>query len=555
MRRYLSLALTSLAFLVVAALSGVAVTRLMGSLTAFRSPFRAEALPAAQPAGRPQSERLVIVLIDALRYDTSIDAQLMPTLARLRSQGAWAEMLARPPSYSEPMWAALLSGAYPEISGAPPINLDYEELFALPAETLFTVAHRAGLRTAVSGYNWFERMIPAAQRDAGFFTPGEDDAADVTVVAAAQPWLASREYGLILIHIDQVDYAGHHQGGPRDPHWNEAAARADAMLSSILGQVDLQRDTLLVVGDHGQIDRGGHGGQDAKALSTTFVVAGAGVRPGALGTIPIASVAPTMAALLGLPIPSANQGHILPILTTPPSALPAIVQQQAHLADAYLKWIGRSQSTESIAAAADPVSEAQSIMQRARLARLAAERLPRDVILLAVVAALAALLVRARRTLVPLALPALAAVLVFHFLYLVIEHRTYSLSSVESQEGVLGAVALNALAGYLAGAAILTVQGWRRGDRGLAMARRAQHFTLLTLLMILLLILPGYWDFGLQVTWALPNFLLAFLAFLGLLQLLLTSALGALLPLLIGGGTHLLEQKGARTVRRSGLRP
>ncbi len=555
MRRYLSFALTSLAFLVVAGLSGLAVARLMGSLTAFRSPFPAESLPAAQPAGLPQSERLVIVLIDALRYDTSIDAQLMPTLARLRSLGASAEMLAQPPSYSEPMWGVLLSGAYPEISGAPAINLEYGELYPLPAETLFTVAHRAGLRTAVSGYNWFERMIPGAERDASFFTPGEDDAADVTVVAAAQPWLASRECALVLIHIDQVDYAGHHQGGPRDPHWNQAAARADAMLASILGQLDLQRDTLLVVGDHGQIDRGGHGGQDPEALSTTFMVAGAGVKPGALGTIAMSSVAPTMATLLGLPIPSANQGHILPILASPPSDLPAVAQQQARLAEAYLKSIGRSQPTASIATAADPVDEAQGIMQRARLDRLAAERLPRTAILAAAIVALAGLLLRARRTLTPMALPALAAVLAFHLVYLVIEQRTYSLSSVESQEGILRVMALNALAGYLVGAATVTVQSWRAGERGLATARRLQHFTLLTLILIVLFILPGYWDFGLRVTWALPNFLFAFLAFLGLLQLLLTSALGALLPLLIAGGTHLLEQKGARAVRRSGLRP
>jgi hypothetical protein len=262
-----------------------------------------------------------------------------------------------------------------------------------------------------------------------------------------------------------------------------------------------------------------------------------------------------MAALLGLPIPSANQGVILPILLAPPSNAQAVAQQQTRLADAYLESIGRSQPTGSIAASADPVGEAQSIVQRARLARLTAERLPRAAIVIAVVIALAVLLFRARRTLTPVAMPALAAVLVFHFLYLVIERRTYSLSSVESQEGILGAVAFTAMAGYFAGAAIITVQGWREGERGVAMARRAQHFTLLTLLLILLIILPGYWDFGLQVTWALPNFLFAFLAFLGLLQLLLTSAVGALLPLLIGGGTHLLEQKGARTVRRSGLRP
>lgn len=554
MRRYLSLALWSLGFLLLAGASGLAVAGLMGSMTGFRSPFRAEDLPEAPAVGAAQTRRLVIVLVDALRYDTSIDSQVMPTLARLRSLGASAEMLARPPSYSEPTWAALLSGAYPEISGAPAINLDYEDLPALPAETLFTVAHRAGLRTAVSGYYWFERMIPAAERDASFFTPGEDDAADVTVVAAAQPWLDSQDYALIFIHLDQVDYAGHHEGGPRDPHWNEAAARADAMLGSILGQLDLQRDTLLVVGDHGQIDRGGHGGQDPDALSTTFVVAGAGVKPGALATISMASVAPTMAALLGVPIPSANQGRIVPILTAAPSSS-ALAQQQTNLARAYLASLGESTSTAEIASSADPVAEAQAIMQRARDARLARQRLPRAAISVAVVALLVVLGLRARRALAPLALPALCTVLLFHLLYSLVEQRTYSLSSVESQEGILTAVMLNALAGYVLGAAIVTTQAWRLGERGLPVGRRLQRFTLLTAAMIALLLLPGYWDFGLRLTWALPDFLFAFLAFLGLLQLLLTCTLGVLLPPLLGGAIHLLERIGARTMRRSGLRP
>jgi len=553
-RRYLTLALGSLVFLLLAGASGLVVSGLMGSITGFRSTFRAEDLPEAPAAGTAQTRRLLIVLVDALRYDTSIDSRVMPTLAGLRSLGARAEMRARPPSYSEPTWAALLSGAYPEISGAPAINLAYEDLPALPAETLFTVAHRAGVRTAVSGYYWFERMIPAAERDAGFFTPGEDNGADVTVVAAAQPWLDSQEYGLILIHLDQVDYAGHHEGGPRDPRWNEAAARVDEMLGSILRRLDLQRDTLLVVGDHGQIDRGGHGGQDADALRTTFVAVGAGVRPGDLGTIDMADVAPTMAALLGVPIPSANQGRILPILTAAPSSS-ALAQQQTNLARAYLASLGAGTPTEEIASSADPFAEAQAIMQRARDARLARQRLPRAAISVAVVALLVVLGLRARRTLAPLVLPALCTVLLFHLLYALVERRTYSLSSVESQEGILTAVVLNALAGYLLGAAIVTTQAWRLGEGGLPVGRRLQRFTLVTAALIALLLLPGYWDFGLRLTWALPDFLFAFLAFIGLLQLLLTCTLGVLLPPLIGGATHLLERIGARTVRRSGLRP
>ena len=79
------------------------------------------------------------------------------------------------------------------------------------------------MQTAVSGYEWFEKLIPAEAVTAGFYTPGEDRIADREVVDAALPWLRSGEYELVLIHLDQVDYAGHHEGGAADPNWDAAA--------------------------------------------------------------------------------------------------------------------------------------------------------------------------------------------------------------------------------------------------------------------------------------------------------------------------------------------
>jgi hypothetical protein len=53
------------------------------------------------------------------------------------------------------------------------------------------------------------------------------------VIDAALPWL-SEDYQLVLIHIDQVDYAGHHEGGVRSSNWDAAASRADALLAEIV---------------------------------------------------------------------------------------------------------------------------------------------------------------------------------------------------------------------------------------------------------------------------------------------------------------------------------
>ena len=111
----------------------------------------------------------------------------------------------------------------------------------------------------------------------------------------------------MLIHLDQVDYAGHHEGGPRDPRWNAAATRADALLEQIAGALDFKQDTLIVLSDHGQIDRGGHGGQDPITLVEPFVMVGAGVKPGQYPDMQMVDVAPTIAVLLGTNIPASRR--------------------------------------------------------------------------------------------------------------------------------------------------------------------------------------------------------------------------------------------------------
>ena len=116
----------------------------------------------------------------------------MPFLNELRGRGASATMHSRPPSYSEPGYSTLLTGAWPDLSDGPTINLDYEAIPTWTQDDLVSAVHRADLKTAVAGYYWFERLIPQAAVDASFYTPGEDAAADRAVVDAALPWLRSR---------------------------------------------------------------------------------------------------------------------------------------------------------------------------------------------------------------------------------------------------------------------------------------------------------------------------------------------------------------------------
>jgi hypothetical protein len=507
-------------------------TGLMDSLYAYRSPLHDTPPTPGQPVGEPLARRIVFVLIDALRLDTSLRPEVMPFLQELRQQGAWATMHSRPPSYSAPGYSVLLTGAWPDLSDGPALNLEYEDIPTFTQDNVFSAVHRAGMGTAVSAFNWFEKLIPQSAVDHSFYTAGEDRLADRAVVDAALPWLQDEAVQLTLIHLDQVDYAGHYEGGPLDPRWDAAAGRADALLGEIAGGLDLTRDTLLVCSDHGQIDQGGHGGQDAVTLLEPFVLVGGGVRSGEYPNVNMVDVAPTVAAMLGANIPASSQGRVLTDMLELSDRQLAAVQarseeQQAQLLDLYQAAIGRQVMPQP---GRDAVARHQRALEEARLARLNRERLPRAA--LALPFALIPLVVmwrRRGRTIVRLLAGALLYLLLFNLRYAVLSGRTYSLSSVRSADELIAYCAITAALALLV-AWLLTAFGLRLFRRpSVESARLALALALLVTYLLSLPVLLSYALNGALVGWTLPHMASTFLAFISLLQILVVGALGLLL--------------------------
>ena len=532
MKKYLPLLIGILACLLIAAGAYLWSSRLMDSVYAYRSLLH-DAPPApGEPLGAPLTRRVVFVLIDALREDTSLKPNVMPFLNELRGRGASATIHSRPPSYSQPGYSTLLTGAWPDVSDGPTINLDYAEIPTWTQDDLVSAVQRAGRKAAVSGYYWFERLIPQGAVDASFYTPGEDAAADRAVVDAALPWLKANDHQFVLIHIDQVDYAGHHEGGPADPRWDAAARRADDLLAEIAESLDLSKDALFVASDHGQIDRGGHGGQDPITLVEPWVLAGAGVKPGSYGDVAQVDVAPTLAALLGVNIPATTQGRTrTEMLTLTPEQTAALERaatvQQAVLAQNYAQAIGRPVTVEP---GGEAVAATQAAMDAARAARLRTERLPR--ILLALILAVAPavfLFLRRGRTVAWLLAGAALALALFHLRYTVLAGRTYSLSSVTSSDDLIAFVAITGLLAFVV-SWVVTALPLRTfwGGPG----RAASLTVALAMVTVYLLSLPILWSYalnGLFVTWALPEFGSLFLALISGIQVLAVAAGGLIL--------------------------
>jgi hypothetical protein len=352
------------------------------------------------------------------------------------------------------------------------------------------------------------------------------------VLEAAIPWLENGDYQLVLIHLDQVDYAGHHEGGPQDANWDAAATRVDAMLAPIVGALDLQQDTLLIFSDHGQIDQGGHGGHEAVTLIEPFVMLGAGVIPGHYADIQMTDIAPTVAALLGTSLPASNQGRALTEMIQLPAGQQvaefkqALLDQQNNLLHAYQTALGFESSTQT---SVTSVTDTAAIMDGLRAGRLQQERLPRLVIavLLAIVPALFLVFKWKYQTGWRLLGSAISLGIV-NLLYGVIANKAYSLSSLTSASDLILSMALYVGIGFVIGwlvSMVLTASFTRSKAEA---ARSTLNLTLLTLYLLALPILWNYYRNGLLITWTLPEFSSMYLGFLCILQSLFVALFGLL---------------------------
>uniref|UniRef100_A0A8C0NI56 Phosphatidylinositol glycan anchor biosynthesis class O n=1 Tax=Canis lupus familiaris TaxID=9615 RepID=A0A8C0NI56_CANLF len=122
------------------------------------------------------------------------------------------------------------------------------------------------------------------------------------------------EWDVLIAHFLGVDHCGHKYG----PHHPEMAKKLSQMDQVIQGLVErLENDTLLVViGDHGMTITGDHGGDsDLEISAALFLYSPKAlfprVPPKEPEIVPQISLVPTLALLLGLPIPFGNIGEVM----------------------------------------------------------------------------------------------------------------------------------------------------------------------------------------------------------------------------------------------------
>ncbi len=534
MKNTYKIIISILLLLVIATASYFWATGSISSNYGYRSVLQDTPPTTGEKLGEPATSKMVIVLIDGLRYDTSLKTDVMPFLNELRANGSSAIMHSHAPSYSEPGYSTILTGAWPDLNDGPALNLDYEDIPTFTQDNLFSAAHDAGLKTAISGYYWFEKLVPQSAVDFSFYTPGEDAKADIDVAEAATPFLQNPNTELVLIHLDQVDYAGHHEGGPQSPNWESAAARSDDHLLNIVSQLNLETDTIVVFSDHGHIMIGGHGGQDQDILIEPFVMAGAGVKKGVETEINMVDIAPTLAALLGTRLPASTQGQVrTDLVTLSPSVSAglssAIAKQQTSLVLTYSDAMGKLVEKSALSFG-DDVPAYQAVINKIHDSRLLGQRILRAIPAAVILAGVIYLLSRKWKTgAFAWVVGALVYAALFNFRYAILSKKTYSLSSVTGEMDLIMHTAITAALAFLIAYLVNILISKVLKQKPVEAVLNTFGLGLTTVFLLALPVTLSFVLNGVLVTWTLPDYLTSFLSLLSLIQILVICAITLIL--------------------------
>jgi hypothetical protein len=479
------------------------------------------------PAGPALVDRVVVLLVDGLGFGAS---RGLPFLRELAGRGADLEVRVGLPSFSLPGRATLMSGAWPEVHGQA-TNFNPRPL---AVEHLFALAHRARRRSGlVSGPEaarlwgpFLDRCLTfdeePAGRDLGRLQRQLGPRAE-----AGGRLLADSGLSLVVVELVTVDGAGHAWGGA-SAEYARAARLVDEAARRLASGVDLTRSVLVVTADHGHTPRGGHGGPEEAVRRVPLVMAGGPTRPGTRASVPAVDVAPTLAALLGLPTPASTQGRVRDELLDWPAgrreaALAAAARQHERFRAHYRRVVGEPRLSVEEARAARLLRERRERSAQVAVAGLLALALVlllwragrgRDVLAGALLGSVGFLLYRASFPLLGLG---------------------YSMSLMNEDEDLDRFLLLDMAAAVLAGAVAVVlglVVDRRRRPRRSDAARLAGLAVAGFLAILAGRVAAAYLEAGLLLRWAMPDVTVAFAFYLDVTA---AMALGFAGPPLMAG--------------------
>lgn len=262
-------------------------------------------------------DRVILVVIDGLRPD-AIGAFRLYHIARLRSHGASTlDAATVSPAGSWAALTSLMTGVPPDthgvLSATPQLQAPFVPLDAVP-ELLAAAGlpSSAFLAEIPQMYRVFATRI---SERLGFTKIRFSGTSAHEILAAARHTLTNQREGLVVIHVPDLDVAGHRYGW-MSPAYGEAAKRVDMTIGLAATLADVPRDprTLMVlVSDHGGggIDPKGHATVHEADCTIPLILAGNLNAATLAPPVSLLDVPATMLYALGVTIPATYVGRAL----------------------------------------------------------------------------------------------------------------------------------------------------------------------------------------------------------------------------------------------------
>jgi hypothetical protein len=515
------------------------------SLVHFRAPqFTVERGPKAEPVAP-----VVLVVVDGLRVDAF---DRMNYVSSLKSEAAFYVLRTGQPSLTLPSSAVIATGAWQDVTG---VTTNWFE--GPPRQdSLFSLAKDNGLTAAIAGEEaWGELFGSQAARA---YTRKWEDAYtrfDEETLKKALEFLSERP-ALLLVHFVDTDMAGHDFGGA-SPEYLRCARHIDTLIAELHRRL-ADDSVLIVTADHGQIDKGGHGGWESVVTRVPLLMCGKPVRPGSFGSAEQTDIAPTVAALLGLSVPPYSQGRILAEalnLGEERDRLEKLAAaQKERFVRAYLGAIGadveRARRGIGSAPEEDPVHYWDRVFKTGRASQIARERTHRFPLFLAVLVLPGlAFWYFGRRFRISFKYPLLLSLAYFAFYYglFFASGKSVSLSSV-NEEDLLQSFFNQAML-YAAVSVVVAALGlaWLNRRKTAYDAAKSSVVLAAAIAFLIILQVDAFVLYnGPLMSWYIPDMELAFKYYLDLMSLIAVGFVSPIVPLL-SLGAH-------RVWRRSGLR-
>jgi predicted AlkP superfamily pyrophosphatase or phosphodiesterase len=269
--------------------------------------WQAAPAPAAIPV-----DHVLLIGVDGLSPE-AVRRTETPALRDLMATGAYTlHARAVIPTVSSPNWASMLMAAGPEQHGITTNQWERDRIDIPPVvtgtdDTIFPTivgeVRRARPAASIAIFHDWDGFRRLVERNAA--TVVEHLQGPQRTVERAQVWFADVRPTLTIVHLDNVDHAGHEHGW-LTPEYLAEVREADRLIAALVASLHerrlLDRTAIIISADHGGVGTK-HGGLSRDEIEIPWIAAGAGIVRGRELQKPVTTTdtAATIARLLDVP--------------------------------------------------------------------------------------------------------------------------------------------------------------------------------------------------------------------------------------------------------------